>query len=378
MLEACNFVYPRKRDNIRLARLLLIHGDDPNQFSNSGTSPVDLAIQRSSIGLLDLLLDHGAFMHKHPAGPQHDGPVELAITLGNNNVVEVMVFHKRFGEATEEQHGRYMYLACVTTMMRDFGTGSIMDFLLHAGFADPNMLVEPHTVPLIYLPITMNNFMVVRLLMRHGADIHRPLTPRTSEEVMGQGGKRTTQALPEGPTPLHYAIMVSDGRMVDFMLGMRPSRHDPGEHLSLRRGDVDPPLTSYARAACRDHNPDMIAVIFQFGHIDVNIIDENGNTPLIMLCACVEKDARKSAQGLHPNSDPTILAVTSSECISRLLACGADPNLVNNEGVTPLDYIRRMAEYSGDCVYLKEVAKTLGEVFLIDEDGIEERMVSDP
>lgn len=127
-----------------------------------------------------------------------------------------------------------------------------------------------------------------------------------------------------GSTPLHVAAGFTALEVVqkllsfgaDVSLALEVDDDDTLSHLFGVSGET------VLHFAARNHkNPDVVDLIIKF--IDVNVIDENGNTPL------------------HVAVRPRLRAMLSNPIpmVQRLIENGADPVLENHFGLTPFEYI---------------------------------------
>ncbi|KAI1660623.1 hypothetical protein F4813DRAFT_400765 [Daldinia decipiens] len=160
-----------------------------------------------------------------------------------------------------------------------------------------------------------------------------------------------------GTTPLEWAISNSSRYRVSMLLGvpirssLRKLDHPQQEIVQLR----------YIRAACRRHDPEVIALLLQH-ELPLQLRDDEGNSFLSIFCQTIE------------STRPADLTVEkSAKCVVALLKGGADPQQKNDEGVSALDYIRRMMTYEGPSHFHQEVAKAWNEALILDGEGVRER-----
>ncbi|ORY59325.1 uncharacterized protein BCR38DRAFT_68116 [Pseudomassariella vexata] len=168
-------------------------------------------------------------------------------------------------------------------------------------------------------------------------------------------------------TALELAIKLGPSRMVEHMLVMDPISDHPNA-----------PTVNCVRIACRRHKAELLKLLFGSG-VDANIRDENGDTPLALLCQAVDQEAVVfAADGPEPDWPFSIIVARLSACVSTILSAGADPTIKNNSELSPLDHLRRHMNYDGDEQFRQELASCWNDRFDIDEFEIQERPTCGP
>lgn len=271
--------------------------------------------------------------------------------------------------------------------------GATLNYLIGAGGGDPDTPCAVFDTTPLHLAIIYDQAEGVRVLMQHGADIHRKLAVGAS--------------VPFGDTtPFEYAIRNRSAslRLLEYMIltsplenhsGL-PSDSDSGSDLgadldhdadgiptrsSMREGGLDiaamrrtQPLDierlaiDYTHAACSRHKPEVFELLFgPVGKLDVNHRDRAGNTPLALFCTAVKTGLQDVA------FTASMIAGRSAGCIRELLRLGADVALADSDGVTPLDKVAEIMRYTGEDPYLDEVAHVWNHVFVIEGGALEEK-----
>ncbi|KAI1452847.1 ankyrin [Annulohypoxylon moriforme] len=347
LIEACKLEF---KD---VAELLLLKGADPNETVGN-SFPLTHPVLNENIPMVEMLLDHGATMHRHPNGTKVDGrsfgSLDLAIFCGLEEVVETMAGHWSFSDATEEERLVHLQTACSADPVA-FGDGSILEILLTEDM-DPNVVFPRENMTPLHVSMALNRLNSVECLVEAGADIHYHLHPVESS---------SPASIPnpfEGSTPLEWAI---DNAPIEFTRAMIfNSCHPFTENPTM--------ILRYVRAACRRHKPEMMQFLLDMG-LDVHVSDEEGNSFLSIFCQIIDK--------IWPFEDPAWpaykIADRSASCVTILLTHGADLHKKNASDVSALDYISRMMTYDGSSDFHCEVAKSWNRELVLDKTGVRAR-----
>ncbi|KAH9994993.1 ankyrin [Xylariaceae sp. FL0662B] len=345
-----------ERDTPALASLLLDRGADPNELGDDGQGPLSCPVITGDVSMIKLLLNHGAKVHGNdPIIPRLSGPLDLAIFHGVTDSVIAMVSHKAYWESTEDQRNAHLRTACCASSMQTRNS-SILTTLIADGKVNANKILPGLDASPLHLCVGIENYAVIRHLVRLGADVHLKL-PRS--ELGTHQPKRLKKPL-EGTTPLEWAIHAGNVHAVYCMLADTSDILFPESHTA--------PILDYVKAACHSHRPVIIEYLLDAG-LDANFCDDKGDPFLSLLCETIQA-AHSFEDATLPASD---IAVLSAGCIAVLLDAGADPLKKNNEGVAPLDHLRRTMSYSGPSEFHQQVAETWTRVFIIDGTEIRER-----
>ncbi|RYO89283.1 hypothetical protein DL762_003306 [Monosporascus cannonballus] len=369
-----------------LAKMLLERGADPNELSYRDRSPLSFPVVKGNQRMIKLLLDHGADIHKRTGGPEGNSIVDLAVHGGHLDALAIIVHHRAWWNSTKAQRNDYVIRALLSAAgTNTFELGATLNYLLQGG-ADPNAVYEALDATPLHLSILFGQGEAVRVLMRHGADVHRKLAIRHS--------------LPfENMTPLEYAISSRSASLglIKDMLERSPLRNinwdsssdtgsdcdsdsdsdavkrDPAAISRTEPLDIMALAVDYTRAACRRHKPEVFSLLFgrraggRPGRLDPNLRDGTGNTPLALLCAAVESGLADS------DFTADMVAMRTALCVAELLRLGADPVLANHAGVTPLQRVARLMDYEGPGEYLAAVAREWSASFVIKDSVLRAR-----
>ncbi len=289
------------------------------------------------------------------------------------------MYHKAWLESTQSQRNEYVIRALLSSAGADsVELGAVLSYLLGRGGADPNAVCESLDASPLHLGILFGQSEAVRVLMRHGGDVHRRLTIRVS--------------LPfDNTTPLEYAIGSRSASLwlIRLMLLNSPLKNYDTESESdsdsssvihpvsricdqaaaLRTEALDIPAlaVSYTQAACQRHKPEVFQLLFgRVGRLDPNLRDREGNTPLSLFCIAVEMGLEDS------DFSAEMIAARSAGCVRELLRLGVNVALANDHGMTPLERVRRIMEYTGSSEYLAEVARVWRQCFVIEGSVLRE------
>ncbi|KAI1079066.1 ankyrin [Whalleya microplaca] len=346
-----------------IASILLDKGADPNEIDDNGNGPLFSPINSTGyIPMIRLLIDRGTKIHE-PL-PENDyimghhyitecpsSPLDHAIYCCAAQAVDVMVDSKAYWKSTEEQRNAHLLTACRTARGQS-ETSPIFTTLILRGKANPNVIFPIINLTPLHICANLGNHIAAKMLVKHGADIHLKL-PRPEP---GSRLPEQPENPCEGTTPLGWAISVARVRVLEGMLDETLDDPFPSSRDAL--------VLDYVKLACNRHSPKVIELLVSSG-LDANFRDDKGDPFLTLLC--------KAIQAIPPFEDPDLPAATiakqSAESFATLLDAGADPDRMNNEGVTPSDHLRRMMSYAGPSEVHQQVAETWKEMFLFNEDG---------
>lgn len=348
LLEAC------KLHELELAEILLGKGADPNEVVGD-RYPLMEAVMNENLVMVEVLLDYGANMHRHPKCNKTDdqtlGPLDLAIIRGLEDVVETMVRHKSFLEATDEERVAHLETACCACPDA-YDDGIIVEILLSKGTLDPNTVFPKLNATPLHISMALDRLTSVTAFVQAGANIHYQLSLADYSEPSPVPNPF------KGSTPLEWAIDNVPLEYIEELIG-----NDNNE--SNDKFTRDPQMVlRYIRAACRRHKPEVLLLLLDSG-LDPFIFDED-NSVLNIFCQTMDK--------IWPFEDPdwpaSKIAARSAKCVNILLTRGVDQHKKNIHGVSALDNIRRMMTYDGAGEFHREVVKYLNEELVLLETEV--------
>jgi ankyrin repeat protein len=161
--------------HIRIAELLLANGADPNINTTNWDTPLVMAVRKKDIGIVRLLLHHGAAVDQvsvYPYSPCTGvTALQRACCQGDSQIASILLDH---GANVNIKSGHFGPALVAATMNHEV---SLVERLLDAG-ADincghvtgpPNNQIQQTALA---RAITINCIPVVKLLLRRGADIY--------------------------------------------------------------------------------------------------------------------------------------------------------------------------------------------------------------
>jgi ankyrin repeat protein len=321
---------------VRILKMLLKAGADPNLLDCKNSSPLSRAIERSDLSMVKSLLSHGAMVGLKRVYKEHD--IFLATRKGN--LVRVKFLFKAKPEAhylnyRDNSGNTLMHLAS------EYGHPDLMEFLIKRG-AEINRKNHEGNTPL-HLSVSNRKRQAVALLLMKGVDINA----RNNS----------------GETPLHLSIWSTV--MIEKLL-------DVGADIDARDNFGDTPLNHAVESDCLQgaeklvhlgadldargfygqtalhkacNSKELIHMLLN-NKAETEAADDFGNTPIIAtsehgsvdaLKLLIEKGANVNAvNDLGDTSLHRAVERRASKMVVTLLKSGARPDRQNNVGVTPL------------------------------------------
>ncbi|KAL7303312.1 hypothetical protein TKK_0004502 [Trichogramma kaykai] len=256
---------------------------------------------------------------------------------------------------------------------------NLMDFLLRNG-ADPNLANEAGEAPLHLICGQCSDLGdLVKSFFRISEELDRPVMINAQDKLgntalhlalaRGHGhamkyllkyGADTTLANAAGSTPLH--LIAKKEQLFDYIT-LAMFLNDDRQRIDARDSSGDSPLLLAIRAG----NERMIEVLLRRG-ADTTRANDQGETPLHAISKRIElqksptlpvlllgdggNDARRIDARDGTGHTPLHRAVKASNSlvIETLLRMGADPNLANDEGETPLHAMCK-SDYCGAMIF---------------------------
>jgi ankyrin repeat protein len=351
-------------DALEVMRLLLAHGADVNVKDLMGMTPLHL-VAESWYPLVDvsepiqMLMQSGANID----AANNAGRVALHLALRRSCVsaVELLLYHGADPNKVDYQRRSPLYYA-----MKSCRSSEMVTLLLEHG---ADLKTEDHRgdSPLHYALHYDRSPEMVQLLLQHGADLnHVNRNGRTPlYTAIRYCPEMVELLLKEGADPNHADSMAES--LVHYAVHYAPrDRLDPCVDSSplalLLQHGADPnkvdhnSMTPLHWVSCLD--PEKIKLLLKHG-ADPNIADDKGMTRLhyalsgiIWICPKVVRLLLD--HGTDPNKGDvdgkTALhyAVPNPGIVALLLERRADPNKGDAEGRTPLQYLLRKLDDSDD------------------------------
>ncbi|KAJ8133060.1 hypothetical protein O1611_g569 [Lasiodiplodia mahajangana] len=347
------------------AEVLLKNGADPDECTKDGIFLTTIAAREDNTGIVERLLNYGASVHSSPPGKPTTrgelGFLDIAISLGATDVVDVIVNHKNYGSPTDEEISRHWQTIIHAPLSND-GQFMMVETLLDSGKFDANQIFTTGKDNVVTSPLHMcaavgvllDKTQIIDQLISHGANIHKPLTVQPDCQTHGLKPESQANIGFEGTTPLEWAIKFSLVRVARALIDEEEAMHgqllSPCMNMDQRtRQDL---MVSYAKAVCRRQKPEMFSFLFKAG-LDPTVIDEDGNTMIHLICDYVET--------FWPNDEPrwTMERIAERAAYS-LIAClqwDVPSQQKNKKGVPGVDRMLEIWKYSGDCEFRQTLAK---------------------
>ncbi len=340
LLVAVHFPAPPE-----IIRLLLDHGADPAAKDAGGTSILTYALlNASSSEVIRWLLESGADANAKNGGEPvlHEAVRFAAYATHPENV-------KLWSEAGRDLPAESVEI--VQSLLEHGADASYKD-----GFGHPVLFV--YFAHIIDAESHYPDFRVVELLLEHGAEVELMLEGYPGATVMhfalgaGAGAQSITHLLEHGADAAATA-----GKGDTLLHAAALSTADPQVFQLLLDNGADVSATgAFGRTVLRlaahvsELNPESFRVLLD-GGADVDARDEDGATPLHegathsgpeVVRLLLERGANASAQDYRMETtlhnaitDEYGKYIADLEKVQLLLAYGADPAAVNNDGRTP-------------------------------------------
>lgn len=334
------------------ARKLLEKGADPNVHGAGITdTPLEIATIRRDKQMVGELLHYGADVHGQDG---QASALATAMFIGFFEGVESMVHSSSFASATEDKRNSYISIA-LSLPDHAWEMAATFNCILHDGGVNTNCVLRDMggTTPL-HLAVIRPRPLAFNLLLKHGAKMHQRqgLVSEDDEDTVGMSKT----------TPLEFAIHRADPDIVYDMLSQLPlspedaeSEDCPFSWLADELREVLTPqlLADYVRAARYRMKRSMFVVLVDF-KLDFHMRDpRTGDRALHMIC-----DALDLYHTREPGWEPANVGVRAAASILLLLEEGinVDPKIQNIQGVSALQLVRRIMDYSGDDHFWEQVA----------------------
>jgi ankyrin repeat protein len=294
-LRLVNAVKSRNRAGVRT---LLNQRVDPNAADAEGTTPLIWAAHNGDSEIGKLLISAGA--NVKAVNRYGVSAITEAATLGDAAMIEALLKAGADPNST--------YAAGETPLMLAARTGSVtaVKLLIDHG-AGVNGADEFKGYTPLMFAATENQPEVAKLLIERGANVNAPSRRFIFGDLKSASGGALMERAEGGMTPLQYAA--------------REGNVEVGKVLIAAGADVNAPEPQY------DFTPLLIA-IYNGKYDFASLLIENGakvnDGSLYMAVELRNMDTYSN----RPNPPETDRTLTATDIINRLLARGADPNVV--------------------------------------------------
>lgn len=311
-------LFASSRGNVEMIRHLIDLGADVKAANNRGMTVLHMATIAGNVDLLTLLVDHGARVNI--TSENGITPLHSAASYGRTQSVKFLVEHGADIEAETDEGepplswaagrnslGAAQYLVSMgadvnhrskdgSTALHNVagrGTISIADFLVENG-ADVNASTPGGFVPLTSAAWAANGAEMAKFLILNGAEVN-PDPCRNNKDCT---------CSPNFRTPLHAACDVGNLEMIEVLV-------NNGAKVNLLSNDGMTPL----KCAVKSGNFEAVKFLVDHGAF-LNVREQlQGSTELHMAAAMGYGDMTQF-----------------------LLEKGSCPDIMDNNGKTPLDY----------------------------------------
>ncbi len=389
MMKFSPLMWATQHGDMKLTKMLIDAGADPNYANPRGITALTLAASNGATSIAKVLLEAGA----DPELSAKDIPTPLMAATNHSAIMDLLLAHGADVNQTDEQ-GRTALLAAASRF-----PGKGVKPLLKAG-ADPNGRGPDGDLPLL-AAVQHKVVHPVRWLLDAGAD----------PNVCFDKASTWDQSIRKGTTPLMYAAETGRAKLVEILLeaGADPAAKDSANQTALdlawnkghsRIGEMIqsrlPEAAQAGKSRTQKQWSAMLLAAAKRGDIDdaeraiaagadLNAADsvgeDFGKTPVALACEHQRVDVLKLliAAGANVDTNPDEIVPTMNNdspihlaaesghapCVRLLLESGATPELRNENGETPLllalhedhsDVVATLVEFGAD-INAKRVAE---------------------
>ena len=338
--------------------VLIRYGADVNSKHN-GTTPLIVACKRGNFGIVQRLLQEPTI---DIDAVDSNGSSALHFAVFANSKFVTALVTKGANPSIKDRSGWTPLDYCIKHNQID-----AISPLLQSGV----QRLPTHEIP-IHLACEESTAVVVDTLIQYGANVnkkHNGITPLMVAcksghyEIVQRLLQESTIDIDavdlNGSSALHFAILTSEIVTALVTKGANPNirdksgwnpldyciRHDQIDAISALLQSSVQRLEIPIHLACEKSTTEVVDVLIQYG-ADVNK-KHNGMTPLMVAC-------KSGHYGIvqHLLQEPTIdfdavdstgksalhFAILTSEIVTALATKGANPNIRDKSGWTPLDY----------------------------------------
>ncbi len=257
--------------SFELVDRLIQYGYPVNRPNPKGRPPLNEAIHREYVDIVELLLDNGAEVEGTETS---EYPMDVAMDVRNLAIIDHLILAGVFLEAQNERGN---------TPLRTAVNNEDIPLvrLLCNRDANVNEFTEQGELTLLQTAIKKGNIEITRMLIESGAETECGETLEDSPIFMAMDEGYMFLALTldaydadvnrrdvEGNTYLHYAAQMSDVRMIGLLM-------DAGADVDATNDMEETPL----HRAAQKGNEEAVEMLLAYG-ADINAEDAAGQTPL--------------------------------------------------------------------------------------------------
>ena len=322
-----------------IRRLLPMVQNSPDLINAGSKPPIFSAVEQGQLKVVKFLLDHGARVDVRPAGSPSLGrtPLLAAASTGQKAIAELLLANGADIKARDNMGLGALHLAA------EKGFLTVAELLIARG-AEVNAVDNDGDTPL-HSAARSGQPEMESLLIKHGAEVNaRDNRGRTALSLAAEGkhleavkvllaAKADPNIVDQnGRTPLSYA-----GVNLELLRVLLTAKADP--NLDTAK----PPLI---QAADGDNSAALALLLAQGASPEVRVGDD-GVTPLLVtirqsntngIAALLAAAADVNVQDRFGNSAlHYVVRMGNPAVLQMLLEKGANPNVRNGQGLTPLD-----------------------------------------
>lgn len=318
-----------------VVRELLKTKAEVGQLNNRNETPLYLASHNGHVGIVAQLLGAGAVVDVRNC----KGETPLYASVAHLEVVKKLLEAHADVDAPNESDSTPLHNAA------KLGNAGVVELLLQNG-ANPRATNESNETPL-HVASWKGNVAIMKAFLEYGANVNAATyggaTPLHMAADKGNADavqclliwSAKTEALDDdGSSPLHWAAAAGYSRVITMLL-------DAGANIDVRDKESRTPLFLAARSGLLEAVKELVA-----READLQASDEAGWCPLLRAMDNYEVSEFLITSGAEVNvvnkrgDSPLMMAamVGPPALVELLLEHGADLNMANEDGVDPLGF----------------------------------------